>query len=254
MADVAVANPVDITPGENVEEQKVVEKSEVNELKQAMQAGGDVIPVSPMMTSIKKDGASGDLAETVQQQAERIKELEMSLTDARKIIDNREKLLAALQWKPKEDYYAWKNPQITDKTVRDTQERKIRTLLEQMRVMEKLLAERDQVLNSMVLAGSNNSLAQSGGSPFSSPMGSRASPAAQPSWGRSPTASPALTSQAPSSDRKALSSSWWFFKKGSTALDPSLKSSQGTGSPAMRPSNAFANSDSAPPSPAVRAV
>lgn len=47
------------------------------------------------------DGADNPLSDVVRMQAERIKELEHNLADARKIIHNREQLLAELQWKPK---------------------------------------------------------------------------------------------------------------------------------------------------------
>jgi hypothetical protein len=48
-----------------------------------------------------ENGANNPLSELVTTQAARIKELELSLADTRKLVHDREKLLEHLQWAPK---------------------------------------------------------------------------------------------------------------------------------------------------------
>jgi len=188
------------------------------------------------------NGADNPLSEVVRTQAERIKELEYSLADSRKIIRNREQLLTELQWKPKEDYYAWKNPTINDKNVKDVQERKMKVLLEQMRVMEKVLAEREQVLRNLL----------DGHSPKQSPARQSphlSSPEASPST--SPTSSSGYSSgSAQSTPGEETKKSWWTLKRSGSVS--STKSSPGGTPTRLSPSSAvLRRSGSARTSPAV---
>jgi t-SNARE complex subunit (syntaxin) len=69
----------------------------------------------------------------------------------------------------------WKNPKITDKHVRDELESRLQTLTDQMRVMEKVLADREREIEVIQeqLQQANTDVMTSP-SPFTSPIGSPA--------------------------------------------------------------------------------
>lgn len=77
-----------------------------------------------------------------------------------------------------DDFYVWKNPRINDKQVRDALENRLKTLTDQLRVMEKVLGEREAEIEFLygqqqtMIEGADAPLAQSLGSSgtFSSPM------------------------------------------------------------------------------------
>jgi len=166
-------------------------------------------------------GDDHDMKNIIEKQKQRIDDLETSLAEARKIIRDREDLLTHLQWKPKEDYYVIKNFQSTEKA-KDELARRMKQLLEQMRVMESVLNERDSEIIGLRLNGASTPSPITPRSPtdsmhisfVDSPDGKarfvspRRSPAKLPGWQRSPSVSP-------SSDGSR--SRWWFFKGNSNS-------------------------------------
>eukprot|EP01110_Echinostelium_bisporum_P003932 TRINITY_DN1961_c0_g1_i4.p1 TRINITY_DN1961_c0_g1~~TRINITY_DN1961_c0_g1_i4.p1 ORF type:complete len:239 (+),score=58.16 TRINITY_DN1961_c0_g1_i4:73-789(+) len=162
---------------------------------------------------------STELQTTITSQKLRILDLEAALADARKLLTEREELLSHLQWKPKDDFYELKSSSNTI-PVREHQEKKLSQLLEQMHVMEKFAQDKDEEINvlseSIDLAISNGGIVQDGAG-VASPKYSTRSPAKNPLWSRSPTASP-MSSPKPKSK-------WWFGRKDSMASSSGLSSS-----------------------------
>ncbi len=90
--------------------------------------------------------------------------------------------------KLQEDFYVWKNPKITDKQVHDAMEKRVRGLVDQLRVMEKVILEKEQEIeflygqynqlhSSISSDGSATPLARSvGSSGYSSPSSTGSSP------------------------------------------------------------------------------
>jgi len=174
----------------------------------------DVLIVDSHIAS--SSGGGGRVEELERQnrkQADKINDLEIALAEARKIIKTREALLTKIQWEPKDDFYVYKNPKIESSKLESDQERKMQLLMEQMRIMEKIINERDQDTTELI-----NQLAESGAlAPEQVPQSLATSQhmsespairnlntkghASSPLWMRSPTGSPNV-------DRKKT---WWNF-------------------------------------------
>eukprot|EP01112_Ceratiomyxa_fruticulosa_P010051 TRINITY_DN263_c0_g1_i4.p1 TRINITY_DN263_c0_g1~~TRINITY_DN263_c0_g1_i4.p1 ORF type:complete len:302 (+),score=75.90 TRINITY_DN263_c0_g1_i4:359-1264(+) len=161
--------------------------------------------------------------------------LERSLADARKSAREREELLLHLQWDPKEDYYAYKNPNNSDTKNLDEKERKMMKLLEQMRIMENTLEERkkenEELQNKISqLVAEKSSWTTDEPSEMMSP--NMLSPSQQhsskkirvkspggtlPRQARSPVLSP---SRKPQSQSQSTTPRWWIFKKFTPSSSP----------------------------------
>eukprot|EP01111_Echinosteliopsis_oligospora_P016636 TRINITY_DN698_c0_g1_i1.p1 TRINITY_DN698_c0_g1~~TRINITY_DN698_c0_g1_i1.p1 ORF type:complete len:245 (+),score=66.96 TRINITY_DN698_c0_g1_i1:55-789(+) len=182
----------------------------------------DVLIVDPLQGSSGSNRLE-ELERTNRRQADKINDLEIALAEARKIIQSRESLLTQLQWQPKDDFYVYKNPKSESSKLETETETKMQALLEQMRIMEKIINERDQdtteLLNQLAESGAlaaeqvPQSLATSqhmSDSPvIKSLANNNRTQASSPLWMRSPAASPATSKK-----------SWWGFssKKNSEAL------------------------------------
>jgi len=221
-----------------------------------------------------------ELEKINKKQEQRIKDLELALAESRKVIRDRESLLTQVQWKPKDDFYLWKNPKITDKQVRDSLEQRMKTLIDQMRVMEKVLVEREQEIevlygNTVVEGTDSPMLAQSLGSSgtFASPMqsprivnpASVRSPQMQQqmyqqhmqqyphtNWMRSPMASP-MASPVASPSMGQPKKKWWSFGGGSQSNSRRNSLSDSSGRVPCPPAHMVPSAHNVP-SPQVRAA
>eukprot|EP01111_Echinosteliopsis_oligospora_P002758 TRINITY_DN1424_c1_g1_i1.p1 TRINITY_DN1424_c1_g1~~TRINITY_DN1424_c1_g1_i1.p1 ORF type:complete len:258 (-),score=95.57 TRINITY_DN1424_c1_g1_i1:17-790(-) len=84
----------------------------------------------------------------IQQQAVRIRDLEQNSNVFKKKLEHAEELLCELQWDPSQDLFHYRQQNDTE-TVEQLQEKKIFQMLEQMRIMEKALKEKQKIIDAL---------------------------------------------------------------------------------------------------------